>query len=105
MWLHPLQSPNINSQPIEVDGPLLRQDMSLNPTPRPEFMKHPSPRLLRICSKIAGPILANLESRCDLREFEIHDGLLVDRGLDCVALPILAEIHTAPVRLETLFVF
>lgn len=105
MRLHALQGSNIDPQTLEIHRSGLRQDMSLNPTPRPELMKHPAPRILGIGTKVTRPILSDHESGRYLRKLQVDDAGLVDIGFDRVAFPVLAELHAAAIRVEVLHVF
>lgn len=92
------------SRSFEVHRSTLRQDMSLNLTSRPELMIHPTPRLLRIFTKSTRPILAHHVPRRNLRELQVDNALLVHGGLDGITLSILADIHRAIFRLESMVV-
>jgi len=84
MRLHALQRVNELSTALEVHGSLLRQESSLNLTPRPEKVLHPAPRVLRIGAKVASTILASRETRRSLCESDVDDAALVHAALDVV---------------------
>ena len=105
MRLHALQRMYEQPSPLKVDRPALRENVAFDLTRRPKLMIHLPPRILRIGAKVARAILAHDESRRRLREFQIHNPLLIESRLDRIALPILADLHRAPIRLEVMLVF
>jgi hypothetical protein len=89
---------------LEIHRPLLRDQRTLNLTPRPKQMLHATPRRLRIRAKIASPIPPRRETRRSLRERNIHNTALVHTALDPVRLPVLADLHRALLGGEVLLV-
>jgi hypothetical protein len=78
MWFHALQCVDKQRPSSHVVFPLFRDNGPLNITPGPESMSHGTPRLRRVGSKIARPILTNLKTRSGLRDSEVHYTILVD---------------------------
>ena len=105
MRLHALQSATKEAQPIETHRALLRQNVALDLTPRPELVIHAAPRLLRVGAEIRVPVFPDHEARRHLRELEIHDLGLVDGGFDGVAFAVFAQFHAAVLGVEVLLVF
>jgi hypothetical protein len=89
---------------LEIHRPLLRDQRTLNLTPRPKQMLHATPRRPRIRAKIASPIPPRRETRRSLRERNIHNTALVHTALDPVRLPVLADLHRALLGGEVLLV-
>ena len=104
VWLHALQSVNELSTALEVHGSLLRQEGSLNRTPRPEQVLHPAPRVLRIGAKVASTVLASRETRRGLCEGDVDDAALVHAALNVVRLAILGDLHGALLGAELVLV-
>ena len=104
MRLHALQSMNKHSPALEINRTLLRDERTLNLTPRPEQVLHAAPRRLRVCTKVAGTVLSRRETRRGLRESNIDDTALVHTALDPVRLAILRNLHGALLGGEVLLV-
>jgi hypothetical protein len=104
MRLHALQSVNELSTALEVHGSLLRQERSLNLTPRPEQVLHPTPRVRGIGAKVASTVLASRETRRSLCESDINNTALVHAALDVIALAILGDLHRALLGAELVLV-
>lgn len=93
--LHALQSVHKHSPALEINGSLLRDQRTLNLTPRPEKMLHAAPRRLGISAEIARTIPARRETRRGLRERNINNTALVHTALDLVRLAVLRNLHRA----------
>lgn len=104
MWLHALQRVNELSTALEVHGSLLRQERSLDLTPGPEQMLHPTPRVRRISAKVASTVLASRKTRSSLCESDIDNTALVHAALNVVALAILGDLHGALLGAELVLV-
>ena len=86
---------NKHSPALEINRTLLRDERTLNLTPRPEQVLHAAPRRLRVSTKVASTILARRETRRSLRESNINNTALVHTALDPVRLAILRDLHRA----------
>ena len=95
---------NKHSPALEINRTLLRDERTLNLTPRPEQVLHAAPRRLRVCTKVAGTVLSRRETRRGLRESNIDDTALVHTALDPVRLAILRNLHGALLGGEVLLV-
>lgn len=104
MWLHALQRVNELSAALEVHRSLLRQERSLNSTPRPEQVLHPTPRVRGISTKVASTVLASRETGRNLCESDIDNTALVHAALDVVRLSILGDLHGALLGAELVLV-
>lgn len=74
---HPLQCVNEKSSAREVHFSIFCYDAPFNFTSWPESMSHRSPRMLRICTKIAFAILPNMEPRSRADYVHVDDASFV----------------------------
>lgn len=89
--LHALQSRDEHSTPVQIVGLLLSGDGTLDGTAGPECMVHGAPGVLGVGAKVRGAILADGESGGIAGDFEVHDAVGVDGGLDGVGVTLLIE--------------
>ena len=95
---------NKHSPALEINRTLLRDERTLNLTPRPEQVLHAAPRSLRVCTKVAGTVLARRETRRGLCESDIDNTSLVHAALDVVRFSILGNLHGALLGAELVLV-
>ena len=103
MWLHSLKSVREESSPLEINVSGLSNNTTLRLTSRPKAMPHGTPWLLWISAKIALPILANMESRRNPCDCQIHNASFVCSGFDGVRISIFAESNGAVIRVARKF--
>lgn len=89
--LHALQSGDEHSAAGQIVGLLLGGNGALDGTAGPEAMVHRAPGVLGVCSEVGGTVLANSETGRLAGEFEVHDAVRVDGGLDGVGVALLVE--------------
>jgi hypothetical protein len=88
---HPLQGMDEHSPPLEVIRLLLRGDGALHRASGPECMAHGTPRIVRICPKIRGPVVPNNKPRGDASKGQVHQTIVIDSRLDGVRGPLLVK--------------
>ena len=98
---HSLQSMYEETPALEVYRVLFCDDAPFYMAPRPEAMPHRAPWLLRICAKIALPILSHMEAWCVLRDGEVDDARFIHDRLDRVRGAIFAQGNRTAVRMKT----
>ena len=102
MRFHPLQRVHKKALASKIDFSVLCYHISFHFTSRPESMSHSPPRILRIRSEVAGPVLTHHKTWCLPCDGEINHAVRICGRCDLVCVSIFRELHTAIVGLESI---
>lgn len=91
MWLHSLQGVHEQPPSGHIQFAFLRQDTSLDLTPRPEGVPHGPPGLVGVGPEETRPILTDHEPGRLPCNLEIDDGLEIRGGFYVVGAAVVAE--------------
>lgn len=97
---HPLQSVREKSPALEVHFSIFCHDAPFNFTSWPEPMSHRSPRMFRICTKIAFAILPYMKSRSRTGYIQVDDASFVCSRFDSIGSAVFIKSDGAAVAIE-----
>lgn len=100
VWFHALQRMHEERSPLEIDIAVFRDDNALGGTSRPECMSQRSPWILRVCTKVALPILADLKPRGSSRYRKVDYASIVRCRLDRVRGSVFAQCYGTAVCIK-----